>query len=49
MYSRNISSLLLHLVKDSKLEPDFEDEITRESCLTRGARPSEMAAARSGS
>jgi NAD(P) transhydrogenase subunit alpha len=49
MYSRNISSLLLHLVKDGKLEPDFEDEITRESCLTRGARPSEVAAARSGS
>ena len=49
MYSRNISALFLHLVKDGKLEPDFEDEITRESCLTRGARPSEMAAARSGS
>ena len=48
MYSRNISSLLLHLVKDGKLEPDFEDEITRESCFTRGARASEVAAARSG-
>ena len=47
MYSRNISALLLHLVKDGKLEPDFEDEITRESCLTRGTRSPEMAAARS--
>lgn len=48
MYSRNISSLLLHLVKDGKLEPDFDDEITRESCLTRGTKASEIAAARSG-
>ncbi len=47
MYSRNISALLLHLVRDGKLEPDFDDEITRESCLTRGTRASEMAAARS--
>src|SRR5262249_42363026 len=49
MYSRNISALFLHLVKDGKLEPDFDDEITRESCFTRGAKPAEMAAARSGS
>ena len=49
MYSRNISALLLHLVKDGKLEPDFGDEITRESCFTRGTKPSEMAAARSAS
>jgi len=49
MYSRNISSLLLHLVKDLKLEPDFEDEITRESCYTRGAKASVVAAAGSGS
>ncbi len=49
MYSRNISALFLHLVKDGKLEPDFEDEITRDSCFTRGTKPAEMAAARSGS
>jgi NAD(P) transhydrogenase subunit alpha len=48
MYSRNISSLLLHLVKDGKLEPDFEDEITRETCLTRGAKPSAQMAAAGG-
>ena len=47
MYSRNISALFLHLVKDGRLAPDFEDEITRESCFTRGGKPSEMAAARS--
>ena len=29
MYSRNVSSLLAHLVKDGRLELDFEDEITR--------------------
>jgi NAD(P) transhydrogenase subunit alpha len=49
MYSRNISALFLHLVKDGKLAPDFADEITRESCFTRGGAPSEVAAARSGS
>jgi NAD(P) transhydrogenase subunit alpha len=49
MYSRNISALFLHLVKDGKLEPDFTDEITRESCLTRGAQTSEMAASPGGS
>jgi len=49
MYSRNISALLLHLVKDAKLAPDFEDEITRESCYTRGGVASEVAATRSGS
>ena len=47
MYSRNISALFLHLVKDGRLAPDFEDEITRESCFTRGGRPAEAAAARS--
>ncbi len=48
MYARNVSALLTHLIKDGKLEPDFQDEITRESCLTRGATASsEMAAARS--
>jgi NAD(P) transhydrogenase subunit alpha len=49
MYSRNISALLLHLVKDAKLAPDFEDEITRESCFTRGSASPEMAAARGAS
>jgi NAD(P) transhydrogenase subunit alpha len=34
MYSRNTTSLLVHLVRDGKLQIDFEDEITRESCIT---------------
>ncbi len=34
MYSRNISSLLEHLVEDGELNLDFEDEITRGSCIT---------------
>ena len=36
MYARNISTFLLHLVKDGKLQLDLEDEITRETLLTRG-------------
>ena len=35
MYSRNISTLLTHLVKDKALHLDFEDEITRDACLVR--------------
>ena len=35
MYSRNISSLLNNLVADGELKLDWEDEITKGSCLTR--------------
>jgi H+-translocating NAD(P) transhydrogenase subunit alpha len=35
MYARNISALLLHLVKDGALEFDMEDEITSGTLLTR--------------
>jgi len=49
MYSRNVSALLLHLVKDGKLNLDFADEIARESCITGEAKPAaELAAARTG-
>ena len=34
MYSRNIESLLTHLVIDGDLQLDFDDEITRGSCIT---------------
>jgi NAD(P) transhydrogenase subunit alpha len=34
MYSRNVQSLLLHLLKEGALELDFDDEITRETCMT---------------
>ncbi|HZP34119.1 MAG TPA: Re/Si-specific NAD(P)(+) transhydrogenase subunit alpha [Candidatus Acidoferrales bacterium] len=36
MYSRNITAFLLHLVKDGKLRLDTDDEIIRETLLTRG-------------
>ncbi|MBI4421055.1 MAG: NAD(P)(+) transhydrogenase (Re/Si-specific) subunit alpha, partial [Gemmatimonadetes bacterium] len=36
MYARNVSSFLLHLVKDGRLRLDFEDEITRATCVTHG-------------
>jgi NAD(P) transhydrogenase subunit alpha len=36
MYARNVSTFLLHLIKDGKLQINLEDEITRETLLTRG-------------
>lgn len=36
MYARNVSAFLLHLVKDGKLQLDMDDEIIRETMLTRG-------------
>ncbi len=36
MYSRNVSSLLLHLVKEMKLALDLNDEITAGTCVTHG-------------
>jgi proton-translocating NAD(P)+ transhydrogenase subunit alpha len=45
MYSRNISALLLQLVKDKALHLDFDDEITRDSCLVRGTAVTATAAA----
>jgi proton-translocating NAD(P)+ transhydrogenase subunit alpha len=35
MYARNISAFLLHLVKDGKLQLNLDDEIVRETLLTR--------------
>jgi NAD(P) transhydrogenase subunit alpha len=34
MYSRNISTLLLHLVRDNQLHLDFDDAITQGCCIT---------------
>jgi NAD(P) transhydrogenase subunit alpha len=34
MYARNISTFLLHVVKDGALRLDFADEITRDTCVT---------------
>ena len=36
MYARNVTAFLLHLVKDGKVRLDQEDEIIRETLLTRG-------------
>jgi len=36
MYARNVSAFLLHLVKDGKLQLNMDDEIIRETMLTRG-------------
>jgi NAD(P) transhydrogenase subunit alpha len=34
MYSKNISSLLKHIIKDGNLAIDFDDEVTNRSCVT---------------
>jgi NAD(P) transhydrogenase subunit alpha len=36
MYARNVSAFLLHLVRDGKLQLNLDDEIIRETMLTRG-------------
>ena len=36
MYARNLTTFLLHLVKDGKLNLNLEDEIIRDTLLTRG-------------
>jgi proton-translocating NAD(P)+ transhydrogenase subunit alpha len=36
MYARNITAFLTHLVKDQKVNLNLEDEIVRETLLTRG-------------
>ena len=37
LYSKNITALLDLLIKDGNLEPDFDDEVIAESCVTRRA------------
>jgi NAD(P) transhydrogenase subunit alpha len=36
MYAKNISTFLLHLVKEGQVQIDPEDEITRETMMTKG-------------
>jgi len=36
LYARNLSAILLHLVKDGKLDLNLNDEIIRETLVTRG-------------
>ena len=35
-YARNISALLLQLVKDGQLHLDFEEEVTKATVITNG-------------
>lgn len=36
MYARNVAAFLLHIVKEGKLQLNLDDEIIRETLLTRG-------------
>jgi NAD(P) transhydrogenase subunit alpha len=38
MYAKNIQTLIKHLVSDGKLEPDFDDEITKGATITHGGK-----------
>jgi NAD(P) transhydrogenase subunit alpha len=38
MYSRNVYTFLDHLIDDARLTLDFDDEITRETCITHDGR-----------
>ncbi len=38
MYARNISTFLLHMVKDGALQLDMDDEITRETLVARDGK-----------
>ena len=35
-YARNISALLLEMIKDGALDLDFENEVTRATVITHG-------------
>jgi NAD(P) transhydrogenase subunit alpha len=35
LYARNIEALLGLMIKDGKLELDFEDEVIKGACITR--------------
>jgi NAD(P) transhydrogenase subunit alpha len=38
MYSRNVFTFLDHLIADGDLALDFDDEITRETCVAHERR-----------
>lgn len=38
LYARNVQALLDHLTKDGELQLDFEDEITKDACITHEGR-----------
>jgi NAD(P) transhydrogenase subunit alpha len=38
MYAKNMQTLLKHLIHDGRIEPDFNDEITRGATITHGGK-----------
>jgi NAD(P) transhydrogenase subunit alpha len=38
LYARNVSNLLQHLASEGELKLDFEDEITRDCCVTHAGQ-----------
>jgi NAD(P) transhydrogenase subunit alpha len=46
MYAKNIQTLVKHLVKDGKLELDFDDEITQGATITHDGKIVHEATAR---
>jgi H+-translocating NAD(P) transhydrogenase subunit alpha len=38
MYAKNMQTLLKHLIHDGRIEPDFDDEITRGATITHGGK-----------
>jgi NAD(P) transhydrogenase subunit alpha len=38
MYAKNMAAFLAHLVKDGELRIDLDDEITRETLVSRGGQ-----------
>jgi NAD(P) transhydrogenase subunit alpha len=36
LYARNVTAFLLHLFRNGKLDTDADDEITRETLVTKG-------------
>ncbi len=39
MYARNVASFVLLFARDGRLDPDFEDEIVRDSCIAHAGQP----------
>ncbi|MGH7742752.1 MAG: hypothetical protein ACRENS_12115, partial [Candidatus Eiseniibacteriota bacterium] len=48
MYSRNVGALLAHLIQGGAIKLDFDDEITRGTCLTHAGRRMDVAAPAAG-
>jgi NAD(P) transhydrogenase subunit alpha len=38
LYARNVSALLLSMIRDEAWSPDFDDEVVSATCVTRGGK-----------